>query len=973
MFLMFFTNTMTQSLASSSGYWLAYWAQIESARNTTPPEPTPFSSADGSVSTDTGNATGPVHSATHSLLTRDTCSEIYAGLTLVTLAVILTRSFVFFSVCMRASTKLHNAMFSGVIRSVMSFFTVNPSGQILNRFSKDMGQIDEQLPLILLDCLQIGFNLVGVIVLVVIVNYWILLPTLIMFVTFYLLRRIYVSTSRNVQRLEGITRSPVFSHLNASLQGLTTIRAFEAQEILKQEFDTHQDLHSSAFYLSMVSGRAFGMWMDIVCLLFLACVTLSFLVLETVHPTEIRTSISQSSAIELNTTSALANYATEADVYDGDVGLAITQSIGLVGILQWGICQSAELENQMTSVERVLEFSNLPSEPPLQSEPGKSPPEDWPSQGSITFNKVYLSYNAMETAVLKNLNFNILPSEKVGIVGRTGAGKSSLISALFRTADIEGHILIDGVNICDIGLHDLRGHISIIPQEPVLFSGTLKQNLDPFDEFSEDVLRKTLDEVELKEIHQGPSSIHAPVSEGGSNFSVGQRQLVCLARALLRKNKILVLDEATANVDPQTDELIQNTLRRKFSDCTVLTIAHRLSSIMHSDRIIVMDAGTLAEFDHPYVLLRNVDGVFHSMVQNMGKQMADEMYSQAEKVNRGWCGPFFGGLLWLNGKTYPKTDCTSNHGFGEIHKFGPITFCRISNVVEWSKASHSQYNGTADEEVIRARIPGMLEVGGGGGVRVAEAAQTRVRGCELVGSGMTAITRLVSEWRERNGVRKCRHWTRMMSALVCRVETGGGGEGGVQLKRLLKMNPLLIFHPISPLTTEQLAKTGAKTRPVHELGESQFCAQSMKWTSEEGIQSVKGRPSERTIILCPSRWIYMSVVYQGQHCTVIIDKENIAEGGGCDITLRPLKLATSMNRRLESERERECGGVRGVWHYLRQQMASKIIDCELSPWSYRTSLIILPANVCDETANDGEIKHSAKSNTLAQPVSVSTY
>nr|CAD7428950.1 unnamed protein product [Timema monikensis] len=445
-FLMFLTNAMTQSLASSGDYWLSYWTEIESARNKTSPEPaTPFSPADG-------------------LLTRDTCSEIYAGLTLATLAVILTRSFVFFSVCMRASTNLHNAMFSGVIRSVISFFTVNPSGQILNRFSKDMGQIDEQLPLILLDCLQIGFNLVGVIVLVVIVNYWILLPALVMFVTFYLLRRIYVSTSRNLQRLEGITRSPVFSHLNASLQGLTTIRAFEAQEILKQEFDTHQDLHSSAFYLSMVSGRAFGMWMDIVCLLFLACVTLSFLVLET-------------------------------DVYDGDVGLAITQSIGLVGILQWGICQSVEIESQMTSVERVLEFSRLPSEPPLQSEPGKSPPEDWPSQGSIIFNKVYLRYNATETDVLKDLNFNILPSEKVGIVGRTGAGKSSLISALFRTVDIKGNILIDGVNICDIGLHDLRSHISIIPQEPVLFSGTIKQNLDPFDEFAEDVLRKTLDEV----------------------------------------------------------------------------------------------------------------------------------------------------------------------------------------------------------------------------------------------------------------------------------------------------------------------------------------------------------------------------------------------------------------------------------------------------------------------------------------------
>lgn len=305
-----------------------------------------------------------------------------------------------------------------------------------------------------------------------------------------------------------------------------------------------------------------------------------------------------------------------------------------MGILQYGIRQSSELENQMISVERVLEYSNLDTERAAKSLPDKKPEITWPNEGRIDFIHIFLSYSPHDPPVLRDLTFTILPREKIGIVGRTGAGKSSLISAIFQLTVVEGSIIIDGINTKEIGLHDLRSKLSIIPQEPVLFSGTMRKNLDPFDEYPDIELWKALEEVELKQaVADLDGGLNGKMSEGGSNFSVGQRQLVCLARAIIRKNKILVLDEATANVDPQTDSLIQTTIRNKFADCTVLTIAHRLYTVMDSDKVLVMDGGTMVEFDHPYVLLKNPTGYFTKMVHQTGPAMSETFRQMAREVS----------------------------------------------------------------------------------------------------------------------------------------------------------------------------------------------------------------------------------------------------------------------------------------------------------------------------------------------------
>uniref|UniRef100_A0A8C7JKT3 Multidrug resistance-associated protein 4 n=1 Tax=Oncorhynchus kisutch TaxID=8019 RepID=A0A8C7JKT3_ONCKI len=526
---------------------------------------------------------------------------IYAGLTLASVIFGFAKSLVMFNVLVKAAQSLHNRMFNSILRTPVRFFDVNPIGRILNRFSKDISQLDSMLPNTFVDFSQSILQNIGVVVVAASVMPWILIPVVPLLIIFLFLRRYFLQTSRDVKRLESTTRSPVFSHLSSSLQGLWTIRAFGAEERFQNTFDAHQDLHSESWFLFLVTSRWFALRLDGICAAFVTVTAFGCLFLRD---------------------------GLEA----GAVGLVLSYAVTLLGNFQWTIRQSAEMENMMTSVERVVEYTELESEAPWETQ--KRPPPEWPSKGLITFDRVSFSYSSDGPVVLKDMKAMFRPKEKVGIVGRTGAGKSSLVSALFRLAEPEGRIYIDGVLTSEIGLHDLRQKMSIIPQDPVLFTGTMRKNLDPFSQHTDEDLWNALQEVQLKSVvEELPNKMETVLAESGSNFSVGQRQLVCLARAVLRKNRILIIDEATANVDPRTDELIQKTIRDKFRECTVLTIAHRLNTIIDSDRILVLGAGMIQEFDEPYVLLQNQESALYRIVQQTGKAEAASLLESAKKVS----------------------------------------------------------------------------------------------------------------------------------------------------------------------------------------------------------------------------------------------------------------------------------------------------------------------------------------------------
>ncbi|XP_065917654.1 ATP-binding cassette sub-family C member 4-like [Dysidea avara] len=401
------------------------------------------------------------------------------------------------------------------------------------------------------------------------------------------------------------TRSPLYSHISATIQGLSTIRAFKEQMSFVNRFHFYQNEHTKGWYMKIATSRWFGIRLDLVGSVFLTIVIFSSIPL--------------------------------ADTLDPAlVGLAMLYAAFLVGLFQHCIRTSAEVENLMASVERVMAYGKLESEAELETIPrDKAPPLEWPDKGVIELHNTKFKYATDYPYALKSISFRIESCEKIGIVGRTGAGKSSLLSALFRLAEPEGVFEIDGIQITDIRLHDLRKKISIIPQDPVLFSGTVRYNLDPFNELEDHQLWDALEEVQLKEIVSNlKNGLESQASEGGSNFSVGQRQLMCLARALLKRNKILVIDEATANVDLITDGIIQEMIRKKFNHCTILTIAHRPETIMDSDRVLVLSSGKVIEFDTPFNLLQKQQSVFHSMVKRTGPANSERLKEIAATVEQ---------------------------------------------------------------------------------------------------------------------------------------------------------------------------------------------------------------------------------------------------------------------------------------------------------------------------------------------------
>uniref|UniRef100_A0A8C3KKR0 Canalicular multispecific organic anion transporter 1 n=1 Tax=Calidris pygmaea TaxID=425635 RepID=A0A8C3KKR0_9CHAR len=484
----------------------------------------------------------------------------------------------------RASRVMHQQLLSNILRVPMSFFDTTPTGRIVNRFAKDIFTIDETIPMSFRSWLSCFMAIISTLLMICLATPFFALVIIPLSIFYYF--RFYVSTSRQLRRLDSVTRSPIYSHFGETVSGLSVIRAYGHQERFLQQNENTMDINQKTVYSWIISNR----WLAI-RLEFVGSLVVFF--------------------------SALLAVISKGTLEGGIVGLSVSSALNVTQTLNWLVRTSSELETNIVAVERVYEYTKVKNEAPWVTE--KRPPRGWPSKGEIQFVDYKVRYRPELELVLQGITCNIGSTEKVGVVGRTGAGKSSLTNCLFRVLEAAGgSIFIDEVDIATIGLHDLRQNLTIIPQDPVLFTGTLRMNLDPFDQYTDEEVWKALELAHLKTYVQTlPEGLLHLVSEGGENLSVGQRQLVCLARALLRKAKILILDEATAAVDLETDHLIQTTIRSEFADCTVLTIAHRLHTIMDSNRVLVLQAGRIVEYDSPEELLQK-QGVFSSMAKDAG-------------------------------------------------------------------------------------------------------------------------------------------------------------------------------------------------------------------------------------------------------------------------------------------------------------------------------------------------------------------
>uniref|UniRef100_A0A8C8K4U7 ABC-type glutathione-S-conjugate transporter n=1 Tax=Oncorhynchus tshawytscha TaxID=74940 RepID=A0A8C8K4U7_ONCTS len=486
-----------------------------------------------------------------------------------------------------ASRHLHMDLLKNVLHSPMSFFETTPSGNLLNRFAKEIDAIDCMIPDGLKMMLGYLFKLMEVCIIVMLATPFAAVVILPLAILYAFVQSFYVATSCQLRRLESVSRSPIYTHFNETVQGASVIRAFGEQHRFIVQANKRVDFNQTSYFPRFVATRWLAVNLEFVGNgVVLAAAILSVMGKDTLSP--------------------------------GIVGLAVSHSLQVTGILSWIVRSWTDVENNIVSVERVKEYADTAKEAVWTVE-GSSLPLAWPQTGTIEFQDYGLQYRKGLDWALKGITLKIQEREKVGIVGRTGAGKSSLALGIFRILEAaKGAIYIDGVNIAEIGLHDLRSRITIIPQDPVLFSGSLRMNLDPFDTYTDEEIWNSLELAHLKNfVSNLPDKLNYECSEGGENLSLGQRQLVCLARALLRKTKILVLDEATAAVDLETDTLIQSTIRQQFEDCTVLTIAHRLNTIMDYTRVIVMDKGHISEMDSPTNLISN-RGQFYHMCREAG-------------------------------------------------------------------------------------------------------------------------------------------------------------------------------------------------------------------------------------------------------------------------------------------------------------------------------------------------------------------
>jgi ABC-type multidrug transport system fused ATPase/permease subunit len=538
---------------------------------------------------------------------------LFGAVSGLTLVAILVRAFLFVYVSIGASQNFHTRIFKAVLDAPVNlFFDITHVGEILNRFSSDLDHIDTQLPEYASQFFQNSLYCLAAMCICAWSSYYflaMLAPLVILYIT---VQTLFRKTSRELKRLEGVTRSPIFSAYQEALAGLDTIRAFDVSKQFDRANARRTDLNTSTYLHFQMASRWLALRLD-----FLGVATFC-------------------------SVAAFALFLPLPEEQLPVVGLALVYALQITGLLQWTVRTFIETENNMTAVERLEHYrSGIPKERlggfVRRNDDGKTPltvSEDWPQHGGVVIKDLRMRYRPGLPLVLRGVTMTIRPQEKVGIVGRTGSGKSSIVQALFRIVESEWDgsdggdgnnegktknelspsfpksvIEIDGVDIARIPLHTLRSKMSVIPQDPVLFSGDIRKNLDPFAQHDDAELWKVLGLVELEPFVRGlTGQLYHHVADSGENFSSGQRQLVCFARALLRKSKIIVMDEATASVDSETDRKLQEMIRTRFVGQTVICIAHRLETILDCDRVCVLDQGRVIEYAPVAELLREGGG-----------------------------------------------------------------------------------------------------------------------------------------------------------------------------------------------------------------------------------------------------------------------------------------------------------------------------------------------------------------------------
>ncbi|XP_044137456.1 ATP-binding cassette sub-family C member 9 isoform X8 [Bufo gargarizans] len=571
LFLMVFSKLLKHSVIVAIDYWLVRW--------TAPSQ---------NVSRDSYNMTAGKNADDRTYYVMGFCILSASGI-----ALCLITSLTVEWLGHTAAKNLHDNLLKKIILAPIRFFDTTPLGLILNRFSADTNIIDQHIPPTLESLTRSTLLCLSAIGVISYANPMFLIALLPLGVAFYFIQKYFRVASKDLQELDDNTQLPLLCHFSETAEGLTTIRAFRHESRFKQRMLELTDTNNLAYLFLSAANR----WLEVRTDYLGACIVLMAAV----------TSI----------TSGLT-FGLTSGINSGIVGLGLTYALTVSNYLNWVVRNLADLEVQVGAVKKVNSFLNIESEPYEGTMDLQQVPDDWPKNGEIKISDLCVRYESNLKPVLKHVKAYIKPGQKVGICGRTGSGKSSLSLAFFRMVDIfDGKIIIDGIDISKIPLHTLRSRLSIILQDPVLFSGSIRLNLDPECKCTDDRLWEALDIAQLKNLVKSlPGGLDAMVTEGGENFSVGQRQLFCLARAFVRKSSILIMDEATASIDMATENILQKVVMTAFADRTVVTIAHRVSSILEADLVLVFSEGILLESDSARTLLSNPDGLFTFLVKS---------------------------------------------------------------------------------------------------------------------------------------------------------------------------------------------------------------------------------------------------------------------------------------------------------------------------------------------------------------------